>query len=268
MKTIFDHQNYKTYLEMAEEAEVLGKRGFRSAVARAAGCQTAYVSQVLNGGANLSLEQAELISTLLGHSREEGHYFLLLVQLERAGTSSLKSYFQSQVAEVLQKRMVLKHRLDVKATLSVEHQATYYSAWYFAAIHVALTIPELRQPESIARRLKLPLSLVKETLEFLLSVGLAVYENGKWQIGTTRIHLANDSPLISKHHTNWRMQSIAAFDRRNADDLHYSSVVTLSDDDVLKVKSRLVETIEQIKTIIKDSPGEGVHSFTLDFFRL
>lgn len=133
---------------------------------------------------------------------------------------------------------------------------------------MAVTVEALDSPESIARHLRLPVLQVKEALEFLTSVGLAVHEDGRWRVGTARMHLPADSPLIAKHHTNWRMQAINSFYRRAGDDLHYSSLVTLSDADLLKAKARLIEAIEEVKAIIKDSPGEGVHCFTLDFFRL
>ena len=55
---LLDYSDYKAYLRAATDAS----RGLRTALARSLGCQTAYVSQILNGGAQLSLEQAEAIA--------------------------------------------------------------------------------------------------------------------------------------------------------------------------------------------------------------
>ena len=64
---IFDFKDYKLYLAKVEERRPLKGRGFRAELARIMGCQTAYVSQVLNGRANFSLEQAQAVSKLLVH---------------------------------------------------------------------------------------------------------------------------------------------------------------------------------------------------------
>lgn len=81
--------------------------------------------------------------------------------------------------------------------------------------------------------------------------------------------LGTDSPLISKFHTNWRIKTIQSLDKENANDaLHYSSAITISNNDVMKIKSHLVKCIEEIKIIIRDSPAEAVHSFNIDFFKL
>jgi uncharacterized protein (TIGR02147 family) len=267
-KTIFDYKEYKAYLNDTIEKAPKKGHGMRSALAQAAGCQTAYISQVLNGSAHLSLEQAEGINRFLGHQRDEAQFFLLLIQYDRAGTPALKDRLRGQITELIERRLVLKNRLDVKKTLSREHQATYYSAWYYAAIHILLTIPEFRTVSAIAKRIGLPSKRVSEVLEFLISVGLAERAGDSYRVGATRIHLESDSPLIAKHHANWRMQAIQALDRGAEENLHYSSVVSVSKDDLLKIKSMLVQSIESAKAVIKDSKEETLCGFSLDFFNL
>ncbi|MES2803731.1 MAG: hypothetical protein V4654_14660 [Bdellovibrionota bacterium] len=65
------------------------------------------------------------------------------------------------------------------------------------------------------------------------------------------------------------MKAIQSFEKEDfTKNLHYSSVVTLSEADCLKIKSLLVNYIGEIKTIIRDSKEEGMHSFSIDFFKL
>lgn len=101
---------------------------------------------------------------------------------------------------------------------------------------------------------------------------LASSEGGGLQVGATRIHLGNDSSLISKHHTNWRIQAIRSLDREDRtqqnEDLHYSSVVSLSAADVLKIKAMLVETIESFNATVAPSKEELVQCLALDFFKV
>ena len=56
----------------------------------------------------------------LGHATDEAHYFLLLIQHERAGTPSLRRYFSEQIEQVHLKRLVLKERVGVSKTLGVK----------------------------------------------------------------------------------------------------------------------------------------------------
>jgi len=268
MPEIFSYQDYKIYLTELISARPQGGRGMRTGMAHAMNCQTAYISQVLNGLAHFSLEQGERLNRFLGHTDEESHYFLLLVQYVRAGTRQLKSYFFRQMGQVRKDRLVLKTRLEVKESLSERDQVTYYSAWYYSVVHVMLSIAEFQDKEAICAYLGLPLQQVSNILDFLVSVGLAEHEGGKYSIGQNRIHLGNDSPLVSKHHTNWRIRAIDSLDRHVDENLHYSSVVTLSREDVDRIKSVLVGQIQDVKSIVKESEEEEVYSYCLDFFQV
>lgn len=266
--SVFDYQDSIRYLN--ERIRSFPKRGhgIQRKLAQATHCQSTYVSRVLKGQGHFNLEQAAAINAFLGHTEEESHFYLLLVQSEKAGTPVLRSYFQKQMSEVLQRRLVLKNRLAVTQSLSESDQVHYYSQWYFAAIHIALTIQELQTREALARYFRLPLARVTEVLDFLMTRGLAQMEGARYQIGVTRIHLGADSPLISKSHINWRLRAIQSLERGARDDLHYSSVVSVSRKDLLKIKSELVDKIESLKQIIKESPAEEMACFAIDFFKV
>lgn len=265
---IFEYQNYKNYLNAWLKAQPKQGRGIRSDFARAARCHSAYVSQVLSGSAQFSLEQAEQISRFLGLSRDESHYLLLLVQHARAGTSQLREIFEAQIRAALERRLSLKERLGIR-TMSEKEQPIYFGSWHFAAVHCALTVEKLTTREAIACYLDLPLARVAEVLEILVSMGIAVEgEKGRFQVGPTRIHLGHDAHMIARHHTNWRLQAMMAFERAGASDQHYSSVVSISKEDAVRIKKDLLKAIEHTKEIIKESPGEELYCFSLDFFGL
>jgi uncharacterized protein (TIGR02147 family) len=266
-KTVFDFNDYKAYL-----AERAGgrrqRRGIRSLIAKTLKCQPTYVSQVLNGSADFSPEQAEVLNRFFGHTREESTYFLLLIQKERAGTRALKEFIQSQLDEILTRRMAISQRLGQKAGLTQEQQATYYSSWHFSAVHVALTIPSLRRREAIAHHLRISLKKVDEVLKFLVAAGLAQTNGLDYATTEVQIHLGNDSHNIVKHHSHWRQQALESLDREELSDLHYSTVVSLSRQDVFNIKNRLLEEIKAAQAIIKDSPEEELYAYTMDFFSM
>ncbi len=150
---IFDFSDYKAYLKTLIRTSPQLGHGFKSKIAKTLRCQTAYVSQVLNQNANFSLEQAEELNLLLQHTKEEGRFLLLLIQKERAGSVRLRKRFEEDIAEIHSKRERLKERIEKTATLSTENQMHYYSRWYYSAIHIACTIPELQTEKNCRHRI-------------------------------------------------------------------------------------------------------------------
>ena len=267
MKIIFEFKDYKTYLE-----EVLGhkgrKTGKRAEAARFMGCQTAYLSQVMNGDAHLSLEQAFSLNDFLGHDSEQADFFLLLVQKARAGTKPLRQHFEAKIQWVHDQRSQIKNRLQAEEGLPLIDQTLYYSRWYYACLHVMISIPSLQTLQALASHLTLPTATISEALDFLVSRGLADYKNGRYSVGSRHLHLPHDSPLIAKHHMNWRTQSLVSLDSPRKNDLHYSMVGTLSREDAIKIRERMVELIEGNQKIFAPSKEEATFVTTIDFFEI
>lgn len=265
---IFEFTDYKAYIRSWIESRPNGGRGEKSKIAQTARCHLAYVSQVLTGRSDFSLEQAEALNPLFEHGENEAHFFLLLVELGRAGTPSLKSHFKRQIQKVLNERLLLKNRFSDKKTLTPENQATYYSHWIYCATHMAVLNPALRSPREIARYFDLSITKVVEILDFLNSVGLVRKENGEFLPGDVRIHLGVDSPMISKHHTNWRIQAIRSLERDTPHELHYSGIISVSNEDLPKIREVMVKALDQIRLLVKDSKDEVVYCYALDLFGL
>jgi hypothetical protein len=152
--------------------------------------------------------------------------------------------------------------------LSNEDQVIYYSFWEYAAVHVLLSLPQFRTKEAIADYLGIPLLRTSEILDFLLSVGIAVRKGTEYSRGTARIHLDRDSPMIARHHANWRFRSIQMIDRSHKDNLHYSSAMAISREDVEKLKAMIREFIQSTRPLIRDSPEEVAQCLLIDLFPL
>lgn len=268
-KSLFDYTDYKRYLDAVIASRPGKGRGIRAELADRIGCQRAFVSQVLQGHAHFNLEHGDKINSYLGHSEEEGHFFLLLIQLARAGTESLREYFRKQMQIVLDRRLVLKQRLPAEDKLSLEDSLRYYSSWLFGAVRVATTIPKLRTRETIARKLGLTVEELMPILEFLVSRGLLETKGTEYLPTTRHMHLGSDSTLIAKHHTNWRVRALTALEREGPKDVHYSSVVSIAREDAQKIKALIVDSIEKVQTKVEKSvPEETLFSFCLDFYEL
>jgi uncharacterized protein (TIGR02147 family) len=266
MATIFEFKDYKRYLVSIENAKEI--RSFRTKLARAAGCQNAYVSQVLNGESQFNLEQAEGIAGFLEFTHDEQEYFFLMLQHARAGTASLRKFIASQMTRRREQQLALSQRVHTGESLSEAEQLQYYREWHYSAIHVLVTIGEFQTREAISSRLGLSLRIVKRAVEFLLECGLLKEEKGRLQTGAKRLYLGSESPLINKHHSNWRIHVLQSLSQAEPTDLHYSSVVTVSEEDAEKIKEQLIQAIREAKERIKSSPEEDIFAFHLDFYRL
>ena len=266
---VYRLRDYKAYLNKRLDELDEGGRGSRARMSRAIACQTAYTAQVLRGVAHFNLEQGEAINDFLGHTEEQGHFFLLLIQFARAGMPKLKSRFQKQIESIVEGRQLLKNRLGVKEHLAEHDQLIYYSSWFYGALHALVSIPTYQTPERIAERLQIGIKQAAEALEFLLKSGLIERtQKGTLQIGKGQIHLGADSPLIAKHHINWRLQAIRAVERNPKAGLHYSSVVSISRKDEEHIRDTLTNFLQTIKPIIRESKEEEACSLSIDFFRI
>lgn len=270
LKDVYDFPTYKAYL-LARVGEKASRKGLKSSLAKAIGCQAGYLSQVLNADAHLSLEQGALLNIFFAHSPSEAHFFLLLLQKSRAGNRTLAEYFDQQIKAELDQRQSLSRRIEEKRKirkLPEEAKLIYYSSWQYSAIHIALTIPSLQEPLALSRYLDLPVGKINAVLDFLIKYGLAEIQGKKVISGSTLMHLKSDSPHISKHHVNWRTQSLTSLDRDNLTDLHYSAVVSLSEKDVRLIKEKIMEQVNSNIGEIRDSKEESLHAYCVDFFKV
>jgi hypothetical protein len=187
---------------------------------------------------------------------------------EKAGTKSLEAYFQMQLDEVLLRRLDLSKRLGAQNTLSEEDRSRYYSSWVYAALHMAVTVPELRTREKLMGHLNITEDMFQRAIEFLLKTGLVREQGRGFHPGPSFMRLGKESHQIIKHHTNWRNQAIEALERETPRDLHYAAVLSLSGEDGVRIKDRLLQSIDDNLKIVKASPEEKVFVYVVDFFEL
>lgn len=268
MATLQDFTDYRKYLKQALETRAKTTRGVRSRFAEALACRPGFITQVLDGSMNLSPDHASLANHFFGHTDIESEYFLLLVLKDRAGTKELRQQLDRQIEQLRAKHRDLQSRLKVAPKIKPEEESLFYSSWHYLAIMALITIPGFQTKERIAERLGLGAKRTSEALEHLLSAQLVKLKSGKYSPGTARTHLSKDSPLASKHHQNWRLQAMQSIERGDSEDFHYSSVITISEEDRNVLKTMLVAMVEDAAKVIAPSKEEKLCSFSIDFFEV
>ena len=262
------HVDYKIFLRGREQRARVLERGFRSRLAEAMGVQSAFVTQVLNGDANLSLEQGLRGARHLGLDELDQEYFLGLISLARAGTPELRRLLQKRLAALRAELLNLKRVVSEAGALNEERRAIYYGHWSYAAIHILVTIPGYRDPAAIGPALGLTEDEVRSGLRFLVEAGLVVSKAGRLKPGATELHLERGSRWLRQHHAHWRLKAVDHFGRHPADGIHYTAISSLSEDDERELKARLVALIKDYTEIVRDSAEERLCAFALDFYRL
>jgi uncharacterized protein (TIGR02147 family) len=265
---IYEYRDYKKYVIDLIRSDAPGTRGKRKELSEFIGCQVSHISNVLSGSGHFNPEQAEAASRFFGLSSQEIEFFLMLIQYNRAGTESLKKFYSQLLQERQKKSLLLKNRLEMPDSLQHEDEAIYYSSWHYAAIHVLLSIKQFQTREAIAKKLDVPLPRVDQVLEFLAKTGLCRKEGVRNLIVKPLLHLDKSSPLISKHHTNWRLKTMMALDQNNDENLHYSSVFTVSKKDFPRVREIVAEALTKALKVINPSPEEEVAAICIDLFKI
>ncbi|MGE3608147.1 MAG: TIGR02147 family protein [Bacteriovoracaceae bacterium] len=264
---IFEFDDYKAFIRSKIYNGERARRGELSTLAQAMNCQSSYLSRVLAEEADLSLEQADSAGKHLGLSQDENSFFLLLVQHARAGTTSLRSHFKRLILLSREERLNLQKRVGTKQVLSLEDQATYYSLWYYAAIHVMTGIPSFQTKEAMAQELGLPLNRVSEILEFLVNTHLVKQApDGRFLTGEGKIHLKKNAKMILRHHSNWRQQAIRSMEKDLESGIHYSVLLNTSKKDAELLRRMIAKFIEDFMQVVHPSQDEEMNCLVIDFF--
>ena len=268
MIPIFQFDDYRSYLTEYSRALPKSGYGFKSKIAKAAGCKTAYIAQVFGGCANFSAEQAESISAVLNLNEVESDFFLLLVQRARAGTEKLQRRIHRQMEAIRLQQLNMKQRFKAISELPEKDLYDFFGRWYINAIQIATTIPRLKTRKALQKALGLGDEAMDEALHFLLRKGLLAESDGKLIPGPTRIFIGNESPILKIHHINWRNKAIQSLDDARPTDIHFTSVYSLSTKDAVAIRESLIREIEKVRSVVKPSKEEELHTLGIDFFRV
>ncbi len=267
MINIFDFDDYRmaliSWLDNRESSH-----GYRSVLARAAGCQPAYLSQVLASSVHLTPEHAAGIIDYWQLDRQSSEYFLTLVNIGRAGSESLRQKLRKQAKDL--KDQVLSAASQVTKVEKSKEAAPliYYSRWIVSAIHVLLSIESFQNPAVLAQHLSIPLQDVEIVLSELARIGLATESKGLWVQTVTRIH-ADDEMLVSRfHHKNWRHHLSEVIDQNQSDAIHYTAPCTLSKKDFAEISALLGKIIQKSRRIVEPSKEEIGACLIIDWFKI
>ncbi|OFZ18596.1 MAG: hypothetical protein A2X94_01510 [Bdellovibrionales bacterium GWB1_55_8] len=267
---IFSYSDYRKVIRDSLSGRPRKGYGQLSRLAESMGVNATFISQVLSAAKAFSPEQGVVVAEFLGFTELEAEYFVLLVQIERAGSLKLRRIHEKRQRELQKQSKDLLHRLTPDQVLSEEQKAIFYSDWHYSAVRQMTAIPGFDTPDAIGERLSIPISLVREILSFLVKSGLCIQKSrGRFSVGPSRTHLEGGSPWVKVHHQNWRARAIE--DVNQPEDgirLHYSSPMTVSREDALKIRAMAVQLIDDVGKSVRKTHSEELLCLNVDWFRV
>jgi len=265
--TIFSIEDYRSIIrEKIEENKAL--RGYQARLSEAAGVHSSYISRVINSHVQLTLDQAANLAEFWQLESDETDYFLDLVLLERSSSTVLKARTQKRLSAIRRSHENLASRFSNSRVLEAQDNSIYYSAWYFSAVHMLLTIPQYRSAKEISIRLLLSKELVQTVLETLEKLGLVHLVGSQWRVLQFDLHTPKDAVWARAHHGHWRQKSALKIQEFDSEATHYSGVHTLSKSDAVKLKHHVLQFLEKSRKIIAPSPEEKLFFLGCDFYEV
>ncbi len=265
--TIFDHSNYKEYIKKLIAQMPRKGRGQLSKLAQELTVNSTVISQIFKGDRHLSPEQGLKVSKYFGFNELEEKYFITLIHKERAGTKNLSDFYKKEEKKLLLKAQQVKTRIQKHKVISEEHKAQFYSEWYYSGIRMLSALPTHNTIDDFADYFNLNRGLVTKVLDLLISTGLCIEENGRISVGPQNTHIDNKSLFVNSHRRNWKLKSLQAMNNNNDSDLFYSSPMSLSKEDRLKIREELLQAIDKVLKKVHKSKEEELVCLNIDWFK-
>jgi uncharacterized protein (TIGR02147 family) len=263
---IFDFDDYKIFLKNEIKKKPNNGHGVLAKLAVHLDINSTLISQILSGDKDFTLEQAKKIADYFSLEKMELDYFLLLIQIERAGDHELKTYFIQKRDLLKTESLKLSNKIATDKEMTSLEKSIFYSSKIYSSVHLFCSVDSGKTLLEIQERFELSPQQAALIVQFLLSARLIEGKNDIYKMSLKSTHLESTSPLLINHHKNWRIAAINKAENLAQDELMYTGNISLSKSDFLKIRAQLVTTIKDALQVVKDSPAEEVANINIDLF--
>lgn len=267
--SLFNYDNYRTYLRAQIKALPKRGRGELAKIARHLQINTTLLSQIFSGAREFTVEQALELSRYLGHTEVETDYFMLLVQKERASTPNMREHVLKKLVQTKAEALKLSKLITPDKKLEEAERAIFYSSYLYSAVHLFTSVKSKGVTlDEVMERFDLPRARAVEVLQFLLKCGLCLEESGYYTMGLSSTMVEQGSPHLLRHLSNWRIKAIQKSETLQANELMYAGQFSLSREDFNKIRRDLAEFLKKAMDTVRASPAEELACLNVDWFWL
>lgn len=265
---IYDFDDYRDFLREFIKNSPQKGYGKHAEMAEACGMNPATVTLVLKKDRDFTLDQAFEVGSFLGLNSFEMDYFFTSVNLQRAGKVTVRNFLKKKLNELKIAASDLQKRMGESKDLDENSKAQFYSNWYYSAVRLSTSIPEINTVDDISKKLNIPRAMVRSVVEFLGQNNLIKNENGKLSMAVQSTHLSAASPLVGRHHQNWRLKAFQHMDAISEDELFFTSPVSIAKSDIPLVRKALVQALDEVFKIVDPSKEEELACLNIDWFKI
>lgn len=258
---IYEFTTYRDYL-VAELPAKFG-RGAQQKFADMLRCQPSFISQVLKGRNELSMEYAFRANEFLGHGPDEKQYFMTMVSLSKAGSYELKKYYLGVLDSIRQQKMQV-HKIVKKHALNEQEMLIYYSNWLYVSVHMLVTIEGFDTMVALQTKLNANEEELQQAVRFLINAGLLIEVDGRLAVGESHIHLKKTSPIAHSASVATRLRVLDKMKLNDPVPLHFTNNFTVSQAGYTKIKKALLEAIAETGEIIEAEAPDRFCTLVID----
>lgn len=259
---IYGFSEYRDYLKWALSAEQLG-RGGRQNVATFLRCQPSFISQVLSGRNDLSLEHAYRLNLFFKHSKAESEYFMLLVQIGKAGSVELKNFFLEQLERARRENLQVG-KVVQNLELNEANILRYFSSFLSVASHLLVSIPAYQSEKALREKLGASERDLGDALDFLEGAKLIKRIGEKIVTGEAHIHIRKTSPYAAFASQQIRLHMLQLQNIRNDKSLLFGTHFTISKQGLARVRQKMLDFIGELNQEIAAADPESMCTIVLD----
>lgn len=264
--TIFTYTDYKKFFNSWVDSQPKNGYGEYRRVAQALGLSTTMVSQVFKADKHLSMEMTADLCDYLGLTEDETDYLLLLVEYQKAGSFKLRTKLEKQIKKAQEKSAKLESKIKKDVELTENDKTIYYSSWLYQATRLLSDIEYVNDAEEIAQKLNVPKNQIIKVLQFLIETNLCRREKGKLKMGPAITHLPSGSPIVTRHHLNWRIRAYQQMTMPDEKNFFATVPMVLSESLAEKIRQELPQLVQNILTDVAPSDSETVRCMNIDYF--
>jgi hypothetical protein len=103
-------------------------------------------------------------------------------------------------------------------------------------------------------------------MQFLLETNLCRRDKGNLKMGPAITHLSAGSPIVSRHHLNWRVRGYQYMTMPEEKNFFATVPMVLSESLAEKIRQELPQLVQNILTDVAPSASETVRCMNIDFF--
>ena len=269
MINIYNFDDYRLFLRDYIQNLPKKGRGWGAQLAQALNITPVIVSQVLKGHRNFSEEQGLEICEYISLTAEESEFFMSLLRLHRAGSHKLQIYYQKKIAAQKTMALEIKSRLDKKIEFNESAKAKYYSEWFYGGVRLYSALEKQGGIEDICNRFGMPVMTVQGVMEFLIRHDLILQkDDGSFQWTSASTHIGKDSPLVNRHHKNWRLKAFENMDLKREEDLFFTSPMVISKELFSQLQQDILDFIKLQSKKISEAECEELVLLNIDLCKI